>query len=38
MTTIGARLLKQYKFEYHIIYSASFYKISEEDQRSNDIE
>ena len=38
MATIYARLLKQYKFKYHIIFSASFYKINEEDQRSDEIE
>ena len=38
MATIYARLINQYKFKYHIIFSASFYKINEEDQRSNETE
>ena len=38
MATIYARLINQYKFEYHILFSASFYKINEEDQRSDEIE
>ena len=33
MATIFARLIKQFKIKYLIIFSASFYKISEEDQR-----
>ena len=33
-----ARLLDQYKFKNHTIFSASFYKIIEEDQRYNEIE
>ena len=36
--TIYARLTNQYKFKYHILFSASFYKINEEDQRSDEIE
>ena len=36
--TFYARLIDQYKFKYHAIFSASFYKINEEDQRSDDIE
>ena len=32
MAIIYARLINQYKFEYHTIFSASFYKINEEDQ------
>ena len=38
MATIYARLINQYKFNYHILFSASFYKINEEDQRSDEIE
>ena len=38
MATIYARLLNQYKFKYHILFSASFYRINEEDQRSDEIE
>ena len=33
-----ARLKNQYKFQYHTMFPASFYKISEEDQRKNEIE
>ena len=36
--TIYARLINQYKFKYHILFSASFYKINEEDQRSDEFE
>ena len=38
MATIYARLIKQCKFKYHILFSASFYKINEKDQRSDEIE
>ena len=38
MATIYARLINRYKFKYHIFFSASFYKINEEDQRSDEIE
>ena len=38
MATIYARLINQYEFKYHILFSASFYKIKEEDQRSDEIE
>ena len=38
MATIYARLTNQYKFKYHILFSASFYKINEEDQRSDGTE
>ena len=38
MATIYARLIKQYILQYHILFSASFYKINEEDQRSDEIE
>ena len=33
-----ARLINQYKFKYHTLFSASFFKINEEDQRNNEIE
>ena len=33
MAAIYARLINQYKFNYHILFSASFYEINEEDQR-----
>ena len=36
MATIYARLINQYKFKYHILFSASCYKINEEDQRDNE--
>ena len=38
MATTYARLLNRYIFKYHIIFSASFHKINEEDQRSDEIE
>ena len=38
MSVYYARLINQYKFKYHILFSASFYKINEEDQRSDEIE
>ena len=38
MATIYARLINQYKFKNHTVISASFYKITEEDQKSNAIE
>ena len=38
MATIYSKLINQYKFNYHILFSDSFYKINEEDQRSNEIE
>ena len=38
LSVIYARLINQYKFKYHTIFSASFYKINEEDQRYNEIE
>ena len=37
MATIHARFINQYKFKYHILFSVSFYKINEEDQRSDEI-
>ena len=33
-----ARLINQYKFKNHILFSASFYKINEEDQRGDETE
>ena len=38
LSVIYARLINQYKFKYHTLFSASFYKIIEEDQRDNHIE
>ena len=38
LSVIYARLINQYKFKYHTLFSASFYKINEEDQRNNGIE
>ena len=38
LSVIYARLIYQYKFKYHTLFSASFYKINEEDQRNNEIE
>ena len=38
LSVIYARLINQYKFNYHTIFSASFYKINEEGQRYNEIE
>ena len=38
MSVIYSRLINQYKFKYHTLFSASFYKINEEDQRDNEIE
>ena len=37
-SVIYARLINQYKFKYHTSFSASFYKINEEDQRNNETE
>ena len=33
LSVIYARLINHYKFKYHTLFSASFYKINEEDQR-----
>ena len=33
-----ARLKSQYKFKHHMLFSASFYKVIEEDQRSDETE
>ena len=38
MAAVYTRLIHQYKFKYHILFSASFYKINEKDQRSDEIE
>ena len=38
MATIYSKLINQYKFKYHKLFPASFYKINEEDQRSDEIE
>ena len=38
LSVIYARLINQYKFKYHTLISASFYKINKEDQRNNHIE
>ena len=38
MAAIYARLINQYKFKYHILFSARFYKNNEEDQRNDEIE
>ena len=38
LAIIYARLKKQYKFKNHLLFSASFCKINEEDQRSNESE
>ena len=38
MATFYARLKNQNKFKYHIIFSTGFYKIKEEDQRSDETE
>ena len=38
LSVIYARLINQYKFKYHTLFSASFYKINEEHQRYNEIE
>ena len=38
MVTIYARLINNFKFKNHILFSASFYSINEQDQRSDQIE
>ena len=38
LSVIYARLINQYKLKNHTLFSASFYKINEEDQRNNHIE
>ena len=34
LSVVYARLINQYKFKYHTFFSASVYKINEEDQRN----
>ena len=38
LSVIFARLINQYKFKNNTIFSASFYRINEEDQRYNEYE
>ena len=38
MATIYATLINQYKFKYHNLFSASFYKINDKDPRSHETE
>ena len=38
LATIYARLIDQFKFKYHILFSPSSYEIDEENQRSDEIE
>ena len=38
LSVIYARIINQYKFICHTLFSAGFYKINEEDQRSNESE
>ena len=38
LSVVYARLINQYQFKYHTLFSASFYKINQEDQRNNEIE
>ena len=38
LSFIYARLINQYKFKNHTLFSASFYKINEENQKNNEIE
>ena len=38
LSIIYARKINQHKFKNHTLFSASFYKINEEDQRNNEIE
>ena len=38
LSVIYARLINQYNVKFHTLFSASFYKINEEDQRYNKIE
>ena len=38
LSIIYARIINQYIFKYHTLFSASFYKINEEDQRNTEIE
>ena len=38
LSVIYAQLINQYKFKYHTLFSVSFYKTNEEDQRNIEIE
>ena len=38
MATFYVRLVNQYKYKYHIMVSAMFFRINEEDERSDEIE
>ena len=38
LSVIFGRIIFQYNYKYHTLFSASFYKINEEDRRNNDIE
>ena len=38
LSVIYAKLINQYNFKNQTLFSASFYKINEEDQRNNKIE
>ena len=38
MDTIYAKLINQYRIKYHVLFSASFYKINEEDPRNDETE
>ena len=38
LSVLYARSINQYKLKYHTLFSASFYKTNEEDQRKNEIE
>ena len=38
LSVFYARLINQFKFLYHTLFSASFYKINEEGRRNNEIE
>ena len=38
MVTIYAKVINQYKFKYHILFSASFYKTDDQDHKSDEIE
>ena len=38
MAIIYARLMKQFMFEYHIIFSASLHKFNEEGQRNDEVD
>ena len=38
LSVIYAQSINHYKFKYHTLFSASFYKINEVDQRYNEIE